>query len=73
MRLFVWHGDGVLTDYTDGQIVAIAEDLNKAKELVIKKDCAVDFGYNVRVEPYVVDLGDECPAIPAAWVTWGGG
>ena len=29
MKIFVWEGDGVLTDYTNGMIVAIAADLDR--------------------------------------------
>jgi hypothetical protein len=38
MKIFVWEGDGVLTDYTNGMIVAIAADLESAL-LAIEAKC----------------------------------
>ena len=36
MNLFVW--EGVLSDYTDGLVVAMARDEDEAWELLFKKD-----------------------------------
>jgi hypothetical protein len=73
MKLFVWHGDGVLEDYTSGQIVALGNDLQEALTAV-RTECGycMDSFPNDRPTD-VVDLGD-CPGVqPRAWVTWGGG
>jgi len=33
LKLYVWEGDGVLTDYTNGIIVVLAHDLEEALRL----------------------------------------
>ena len=73
MKLFVWHGGGVLMDYTNGQITAIANDLEDAL-LAIEKECHYCMSSFPNHRPSdVIDLG-ECPSVEArAWVCYGGG
>lgn len=72
VKLFVWEGDGVLTYYTNGQIVAIAPDLEKAL-LAIERECPSCMRSFPNHRPSdVIDLGD-CPGVePRAWVCYGG-
>jgi len=37
MKLFIWEGAGVLTDYTDGMIAVLAKNLDEALKLIEKK------------------------------------
>lgn len=72
MKLFIWIGDGVLQDWTSGQIVALAPNLEEALKQVDE-----EMGYESdsfpRNEPtQVIDL-DDVKAQNEAWVTWGGG
>lgn len=72
MKLFIWIGDGVLQDWTSGQIVALAPNLEEALKQVDE-----EMGYESdsfpRNEPtQVIDLDDE-KTQNEAWVTWGGG
>ena len=65
LKLFVWEGDGVLTDYSDGMICVLAVDHAEALKLIEKK-C----GYCMRsfpVNKYKVIEN------PEAFVCWGGG
>lgn len=80
MKLFVWHGAGVLQDHTSGQITAIAPDLESAF-LAIEKECPHSMGLSWKRRDMIlfppnptdiVDLGDVTVE-PRAWVTWGGG
>ena len=65
LKMFVWHGKGVLTDYTNGQICALAHNLEEALEL-IKKEC------DYCMESFNV-LNYEIVTSPKAFVQWGGG
>lgn len=72
MKLFIWIGDGVLQDWTSGQIVALAPSLEEALKQVDE-----EMGYESdsfpRNEPtQVIDL-DDVKTQNEAWVTWGGG
>lgn len=72
MKLFIWIGDGVLQDWTSGQIVALAPNLEEALKQVDE-----EMGYESdsfpRNEPtQVIDL-DDVKTQNEAWVTWGGG
>lgn len=78
LKLFVW--EGVLTDYTDGVIFALARDVQHARELVCAKEginpktgkSLTNSEYTPRVwldmkkEPQVVTK-------PEAFLVWGGG
>lgn len=72
MKLFVWHGDGVLDDYTSGQITAIAPDLESAL-LAIAKERSYCMGNFPPHPTDIVDLSDVSNIEARAWVTWGGG
>ncbi len=37
LKLFVWEGEGVLTDYTNGMICVLAENLEQALRLIEAK------------------------------------
>ena len=64
LKLFVWEGDGVLTDYTNGLICVLAHDLEEALEL-IKKKC--DYCQNsFDASKYKVITK------PEAFLVWGG-
>jgi len=52
MRLFVW--DDVLTDYTSGMVVALAESVDQAREIAYK-DPFICPG-ELDAEPEVFDL-----------------
>ena len=82
-KLFVW--DGVLTDYTDGIMFALAEAADDARRAIREargetsdenKERWGPEGYkgivydDLRAEPQVFDpAGDEA----AAFIVWGGG
>ena len=58
MKIFVWEGDGVLTDYKNGMIVAIAADLESAL-LAIEAKCDYCMQSFPNHKPtQVVELGD---------------
>jgi hypothetical protein len=72
MKLFVWEGSGVLQDYTNGMIVAIAPDLQTALN-AIEKECSYGMqSFPTNKPSSVVDLG-AVEVEPRAWVCWGGG
>jgi hypothetical protein len=68
MKLFVWEGEGVLTDYTNGMIVAVANSQEEAE--------AVISPYTYGRENYpknpstVIDLDNFFGA--QAFICWGG-
>ena len=64
-KLFVW--DGVLTDYTDGIIVAYARNIEEARKIVLIADDLSSVQEAIANEPKVYD------AEPIARVVWGGG
>lgn len=68
MKLFVWEGPGVLTDYGDGLIVAIGETLQEALAAIEKKE-----SFAMKAFPPLptreIDLGDN--TAPEAWLCWG--
>jgi hypothetical protein len=72
MKLFVWKGDGVLTDYASGMVVAIASDLEGAHRVIHAADHIATGSYPA-LPTETIDLGDACTASPVAWVCWGGG
>lgn len=72
MKLFVWEGDGVLTDYTNGMIVALGSDLQEALGAIrAKADYCMNSFPNDKPTS-VIDLGPSA-AKPDAWVCYGGG
>ncbi|NMP59070.1 hypothetical protein [Enterococcus mundtii] len=71
MKLFIWHGDGVLEDWSSGQITCIAKDLPTALQ-IIDEEMGYESDSFPREEPTeVIELGIE-EAQPRAWVTYGG-
>lgn len=72
MKLFIWIGDGVLQDWTSGQIVALAPNLEEALKQVDE-----EMGYESdsfpRNEPTQVINLEDVKTQNEAWVTWGGG
>jgi hypothetical protein len=66
MRLYVW--EKVLTDWSDGMIVAVAPDLETALRLA---ESSYDRGEMGRVEPTVIEFND--PGEPRIWRVHGGG
>jgi hypothetical protein len=70
MNLYIWEGDDVLTDYTDGMIVAVAENEEDAHKAILEECSYAEDSYPAtptRVIPF------EMIKEPKAWVTWGGG
>lgn len=63
LKLYVW--EGVLTDYTDGVMFALAETVEEARALIRAKDLYIPES----------DLGQEPQEItePAGFAVWGGG
>ncbi|BBM17697.1 hypothetical protein G15_1342 [Enterococcus avium] len=71
MKLFIWHGDGVLEDWSSGQITCIAKDLATALQ-VIDEEMGYESESFPRKDPTeVIDLGIE-KTQQRAWVTRGG-
>ena len=65
LKLFIWEGEGVLTDYTDGMIAVLAEDHSQALKLIEEK-C------NYCMSAFPVN-GYKIIEKPEAFVCWGGG
>lgn len=65
LKMFVWEGDGVLTDYTNGMICVLAYDLEEALKL-IRKECDYCMG-SFPVDKYKIVTK------PEAHLCWGGG
>ena len=70
MKLFVWHGNYVLQDYTSGMICVVAENLEDALK-AIEKECSYADGNFPSHPTDIIDLNDNTK--PRAWVCWGGG
>ena len=68
-KIFIWEGDGVLTDYTNGMIVVAAENLEAAHR-EIEKVCNYCQGSYPPVPTETIDLAD---VRPKAWLVYGGG
>ena len=62
MKMFVW--DGVLTDYTSGMIVVLANSLEEAREVAMKTDKYV--GKETTADPTVYET-------PSCVYVYGGG
>lgn len=71
MKLFIWDGPDVLTDYTSGMIVAFGNDLQEALLAVEKKCDHCMQSFPTHKPDRVIDLSE--PIEPEAWVKWGGG
>lgn len=76
--LYVWEGDGVLTDYTNGIICALADNLEDAHK-AIERDCGAatwqhdgeERVWNFPQYPTTIVQLDK--ADPMAFSCWGGG
>jgi hypothetical protein len=69
MKLFVW--ENVLTDYTSGMVVAIAEDVDEARRVAVgTSDCSRWLAEELTADPEVIDLDDPKAK---AWIVYGGG
>lgn len=63
LKLFVW--ENVLTDYTNGIVCVLAEDLEQAIQLIKEKDDAA---------AYAMDMSNvKVIKNPEAFIVWGGG
>ena len=62
LKLYVW--EGVLTDYTDGIMFALAGSVGEARELILKADKCVRES-ELKQEPQVFDS-------PIGFALWGG-
>ena len=65
LKLFVWEGGGVLTDYTDGMICVLAENLEQALKLIREK-CDYCFDSFPADRYKIIEE-------PEAFLCWGGG
>lgn len=68
LKLFVW--ENVLTDYSDGIMFALAETVEQAREVIIKKDPGAYFKGGVMhndllKEPKIIDTAE-------GFLLWGG-
>jgi hypothetical protein len=72
MKLFVWEGDGVLTGYSNGMIVAVAEDLESALNAVAAKCGHCMSSFPNHKPSQIIDLNAGTRPTEA-WVCWGGG
>lgn len=76
MYLYIWEGDGVLTDYTSGMIVALAPNLDEAYKAIFS---VCDYARYERdgvlhssFPEYPTTIVDLNTAKPQAYVCWGG-
>jgi hypothetical protein len=65
LKLFVWEGKGVLTDYTDGMICVLAENIEQALKLINKKCDYCQSSFNASNYKIIKK--------PEAFLVWGGG
>ena len=65
LKLFVWEGEGVLTDYSDGMICVLAESLEEALKLIEHKSATAKRCFPVDAYRVVTE--------PEAFICWGGG
>ena len=71
MKLFIWYGDGVLQDWSSGQITCIAKDLATALQVIDEEMGYESESFPREAPTEVIDLGIE-KTQQRAWVTWGG-
>lgn len=65
LKLFVWEGNGVLSDYTDGLICVLAENLEQALKLINEK-CKYCSNHFDASNYKIIEK-------PEAFFVWGGG
>jgi len=63
LKLYVW--EGVLTDYTDGIMFALASSVEEAREMISEADSLAGGGGDIQAEPKVYDS-------PVGFAVWGG-
>lgn len=74
MKLFIWQGEGVLQDYTSGQIVVLAPDLEQALQEIESHGSFIMDNFPRYTPSQIVDLGECTENVQnEAWITWGGG
>ena len=66
LKLFVWEGEGVLTDYTDGMICVLAKTFEEAVKLIGDKYPPY-YLENIPINKYRVI------EVPEAFAVFGGG
>lgn len=68
--VFIWYGDDVLRDWTPGQIVVIAHNLDEALKL-IDDDSGFTNNEFPRDKPTkVIEVAEEAEC--EVWLNWGG-
>ena len=65
LKLFVWEGDGVLTDYTNGMVCVLAHNFEEAIKLIDEKGSY--YLQNIPINKYKIIT------IPEAFLCYGGG
>jgi hypothetical protein len=65
MKVFVW--EDVLTDYSSGLMVAIAQTVEEARDALLKECSYIPKG-DLDQQPKEFDLSE-----PAVFLCWGGG
>lgn len=70
MKLYIWEGSGVLSDHTNGMIVALAPDMETALRLIDAKMEGISYQFP-HSPTHVIDL--EATPDSAAWYVHGGG
>lgn len=72
MKLFIWEGKGVIETYGTGLIVAIAEDLDGAVEVVLAQNRCNEENFPADKPTKVIEIGAGHPdPAPAAWICEG--
>lgn len=73
MKLYVWHGEGVLQNYTSGIVVVLAASAEEAWKVLEAEDHTAAWclrgcdGGNTQIDPEEFDLDTA-----RAFVCWGG-
>lgn len=71
VKLYIWEGGGVLSDYSNGMIFALGNDLKEALLAVEKTSAHCMQSFPNHKPTKILDLSK--PIEPEAWVVWGGG
>jgi hypothetical protein len=65
LKLFVWEGDGVLTDWTNGMICVLAHNFEEAIKLIEEKCSYCMNSFPINKYKVITE--------PEAFTCWGGG